>query len=164
MNTIYGFQANVSVHGNLVKWFSPSLPKNIINAIWSTFPILNTVYKPSFFPSQLTQWFYDIAHEAIRYRLQNPTNRSDFLNFLLERKQVNNYSEKDLGAFAAIFLFNGFETTSMILTQALYYIAKHEQYQMKLRTEIVEYFRKCPTVDTINELQYLDNIVNGMVV
>lgn len=166
MNCIYGFQANDLIHENLVKWFSPSLAKNIFNAISSTFPLLTILYRPSFFPSQLTQWFYDTANAAIKHRQQNPLKRNDFLNFLMENKSIKNYTNTDIGALSAIFLFDGFETTSIILAQSLYYVAKHSEHQIKLRTEISEHFPfgKCPTADTVNELQYLDNIVNGMII
>lgn len=163
MNCIYGLEANDLIHRNLVDWFSPSLGKNILNAILSTFPIFTYVYKPSFFPSQLTQWFYDVASDATMFRNQNQSKRSDFLNFLLERKHSKNYSNKDIAELAAIFLFDGFETTSMILAQALYHIAKNPEHQSKLRAEIFDHFPngECPTADTINELQYLDNLING---
>lgn len=163
MNCIYGFEANESIHTKLVQWFSPSLAKNILNAVLSTFPFLTCVYKPSFFPVQLTQWFYDTMNDAVKYRHQNQLNRNDFLDFLLQRKQIKNHTNNDLAAFAATFLFDGFETSSMILAQALYHIAKNEQYQMELRAEIFKYFPdgKWPTADIINEMQYLDNIVNG---
>lgn len=103
---------------------------------------------------------------AVKYRQQNQLNRHDILHFLLERKQVKNHTDKDLAVFVAIFLFDGFETTSMILAQALYHIAKNMQCQHRLRTEIVEHFPtgKCLTADTISELVYLDNIVNGLFV
>lgn len=166
MNCIYGLEANDLLHSSLVKWFSPSLAKNIFNVILSTFPILTCVYKPSFFPAQLTQWFYDVASDATMYRHQNQSKRTDFLNFLLQRKHVKNYTNEDIAAFTAIFLFDAFETTSMILAQSLYHIAKNEQCQIKLRDEISEHYPlgECPTADTINEMQYLDNIVNGLVV
>lgn len=137
-----------------------------MNAVLSTFPLLTCVYKPPFFPVQLTQWFYDTMNEAVKYRNQNQSNRKDFLDFLLQRKQIKNHTNDDLAAFAATFLFNGFETSSMILAQALYHVAKNEHHQMQLRAEISKYFPdgKCPTADIINEMQYLDNIVNGLVV
>ncbi|XP_055298123.1 probable cytochrome P450 28a5 isoform X2 [Sitodiplosis mosellana] len=162
MNCIYGLEANDSVHRSLVEWFSPSLTTNIVNVLLSTFPILTCVYKPSFFPTQLTQWFYDVMCDATKYRHQNQSNRNDFLNFLLERKHVKNYSNEDIAEFAAIFLFDGFETSSMILAQALYHIAKNEECQMRLRAEIFNHFPndERPTADAINEMQYLDNIVN----
>lgn len=164
MNCIYGLSANESIHGNLVRWFSPSLAKNVLNTVLSTFPILTCVYKPSFLPAQLTQWFYGIMDDAIKYRHQNHSIRNDFLNFLLERKQVKNHTDKDLAAFAATFLFDGFETSSMILAQALYHIAKSMQCQSKLRAEIIESLptEESLTADAISKLPYLDNVVNGL--
>lgn len=167
MNCIYGLESNDSIHSNLVRWFSLSLGKNIANVALSTFPILSCVYQPSFFPHQLTKWFYDTMNIAMEYRQQNQLNRNDFLDFLLQRKQVKNHTNDDMVAFAATFLFDGFETTSMILAQSLYHIAKNDQYQNELRAEIIKYFpngMEYATADTINELQYLDNIVKGSIV
>ncbi|XP_031636398.1 probable cytochrome P450 28a5 [Contarinia nasturtii] len=163
MNCIYGFEANDAIHNKLVKWFRPSLAKNILNAFLSTFPVLSRLYRPSFFPAQMTKWFYDTTHDAIDYRKQTQSKRSDFLNFLLERKEVKNHTDTDVAAFTAIFLFDAFETTSMILSQAIYHIAKNVQCQTKLRAEIFENFpthEDSPTADTINRMPYLENIVN----
>lgn len=101
---------------------------------------------------------------AVKCRHQNQLNRGDFLNFLLERRLEKGHNNKDLAALAATFLFDGFETTSMVLAQALYHIAKNDHCQADLRTEIFEHFSdgKNPTTDTINRMQYLDNIVNGI--
>lgn len=166
MDCIYGLEANNSMHSKLVQWFSPSLVKNVANALVSAFPILNYVYRPSFFPSQFTHWLYETYNTVVKYRHENQTKRKDFLHFLLERKQVKNHSDEDLAAFAAMLLFDGFETSSMILAQALYHIAKNEHCQTELRAEIFEHLPHgtCPTDDVINEMQCLDNIVNGMTV
>lgn len=166
MSCIYGLEANNVLHRQLVNWFRPSLIKNIVNVFLSTFPILTCIYKPSFFPSRFTNWLYETLEIAVKYRNENQINRSDFLNFLLERKQQKNHSNEDLAAFAAIFLFDGYETSSMILAQALYHLAKNEYCQTQLRAEIFDYlpYEACTTADTISDLQYLDNIVNGMVV
>lgn len=104
--------------------------------------------------------------DALKYRHQNQLNRNDFLNFLLDRKLVKNHTNEDLAAFAATFVFNGFETTSIILAQALYHIANNVHCQDKLRDEIFKYFpnENRPTADTISELLYLDRIVNGLFV
>lgn len=104
--------------------------------------------------------------DALKYRHQNQLNRNDFLNFLLDRKLVKNHTNEDLAAFAATFVFNGFETTSIILAQALYHISNNVHCQDKLRDEIFKYFpnENRPTADTISELLYLDSIVNGLFV
>lgn len=166
MNCTYGLKVDGTVHGKLVNWFSPSLAKNIGNVVLSTFPLLTGIYKPSFFPSEFTQWLYDTFNDAIAYRQQTQTHRGDFLNFLSERQQVKKHSNEDLAAFAATFLFDAFETVSIILAQALYHIAKNDHCQTELRDEILKHTSSscgaCSTIDTISQMQYLDNIVNGM--
>lgn len=166
MDCIYGLEAMNETHRNLIEWFSPSLVKNVANLFLSLFPIFTCVYTPSFFPSQFTKWLYDVFDDVVKYRHENQTNRNDFVNFLLQRKQVKNHSNEDLAAFAAVMLFDGFETSSMILAQALYHIAKNDYCQIELRAKIVQHLPNgaCPTTDTISELQYLDDIVNGMTV
>lgn len=166
MDCIYGVEADHGTHRKLVEWFSPSLVKNVGNVLLSTFPMLTCVYKPSFFPSQFTHWLYNTFDDVVKYRHENQTNRSDFLSFVLERLQVKDHSKEDLAAFAAMMLFDGFETSSMVLAQALYHIAKNEHCQTELRAEISERWPHgtCLTTDTIGGMQYLNDIVNGMTV
>lgn len=174
MNAIYGmhsnaFETNGQLHRNLVEWFSPKLIKNILNAIISTFPFLATIYKPPFFPPPLTKWLYNVMHDATMYRHQQQqlndisSKRNDFLQFLLDSKLIENHSDNELAELAAIIFFDAFETTSMILAQALYHIANDEVCQRKLRTEIQQKFtiEQCPTASNIADAHYLDNIVNG---
>lgn len=140
--------------------------KNIVNTILSTFPALELVYKQRFYPMQMTQWFYDIWHVAVEHRQQMQSHpHMDFLEFLLERKQIKNYSDEDLAAFASSFVFDGYETSGMMLAQALYHIARNDQCQTELRTEILKYlpYESCATIDLINEMPYLDSVVNGKV-
>lgn len=164
VRSIYGFDATSELHDHLLEWFHPSLVKNIGSKILTAFPALESVYKPRFLPFEMTQWFYDIWNEAVQQRPQMQTNRMDFLQFLLERKQIKNHTMEDLAAFAASFVFDGYETSGIMLAQALYHLARNERCQMALRSEIARYlpYESCATIDMINEMPYLDNIVNGM--
>lgn len=166
VNCTYGLDATTALHTILMEWFRPSLIKNIGNVILSTFPALEMVCKQRFLPLNMTQWFYDVWNAACEKRHQMQSNRMDFLRFLLERKQIKNHSNEDLAAFAASFVFDGFETSGMILAQALYHIARNDQCQMELRTEILKYlpYESCATIDMIDKMPYLDNVVNGMLV
>lgn len=171
MHCIYGldsnaFQATAPMHKNLVHWFSPSLTKNIANAILSTFPFLSSIYKPSFFPFELTKWFYETMEIAIFHRqhTHDSNNRhNDFLQFLLERKSSKSYTNADLTNIAATFFFDAFETSSIMLAQALYHVANNERCQKRLRDEISMQlpFERRPTIDEIDAMPYLDNVVNG---
>lgn len=58
----------------------------------------------------------------------------------------------------------GFETSSTTMTLALYELAYRNDIQDKLRKEIVEIAKKHNgeiTYDAINEMSYLDNVING---
>lgn len=171
MHCIYGmdsnvFSTNASLHKNLVNWFRPSLAKNIVNAFLSTFPFLSAIYNTSFFPFEMSKWFYDTTDAAILHHHQNDAfnQRYDFMQYLLDGKRIKNYTNRDLTAFTATFFFDAFETSSMILAQALYYVASHQECQKKLRNEISAQLslEQCPTMDDINGMQYLDSIVNGL--
>lgn len=166
INCTYGLDATSHLHDMLVQWFRPSLIKNIGNVILSTFPALESLFKQRFFPLPMTQWFYDIWDVAVEKRQHTQTNRSDFLQFLLERKQIKGHSNQDLAALASSFVFDGYETSGMILAQALYHIARNERCQTVLRAEIIKYlpYETCATIDMISEMPYLDNVVNGMCV
>lgn len=170
MHCIYGmdsdaFDMNGSLHTNLVHWFNPSLAKNVANSVLSTFPILTAIYKPSFFPPELTEWFYNTTDVAILHRQRSGSliQQNDFLQFLLKRKQMKNYTNKDLTNIAAIFFFDAFETSGMMLAQALYHIANNTQCQNKLREEIMTQLtlKDGPNIEDLNAMHYLDCIVNG---
>lgn len=160
----YGLDATSELHSLLMEWFRPSLLKNIGNLILSRFPAFKSIYQQRFFPSEMTQWFYDIWYVGFQQCDQTQTNRMDFLQFLLERKQIKNHSMEDLAAYASSFIFDGYESSGIMLAQALYHIARNDRCQITLRTEITRYLpcESCATIDMINEMPYLDNVVNGM--
>lgn len=60
------------------------------------------------------------------------------------------------------FFLAGFDTSSVTLTTIAYLLAKHPTIQDQLRCEIDQYFNENKTVsyETINELTYLDAVIN----
>ncbi|KAF9559572.1 cytochrome P450 [Agrocybe pediades] len=57
------------------------------------------------------------------------------------------------------FLFAGHETTSTGTTWALYELSQHKDIQSKLREELLSVPTDNPSMDELNELHYLDNVV-----
>lgn len=170
MGSIYSLESSAfdvnSFHKDLVDWFSPSLLKNITNSILSSFPVLANIYEPSFFPYALTKWFYDTFNDAVSQRQQNKSFQpNNFLTFLLGCQSNYNHTNENLAAFAATFFFDAFETSSMMLAQALYNIANNKNCEEKLRAEIIEKFplQNQISADDINKTPYLDNVINGLV-
>lgn len=167
MNCIYGLEGNAfeqfSRHGDLVRWFSPSIAKNALKAVLSTFPLFERVYKPSFFPRVLSKWFYETFDAAAAYRKRSHSTQNDFLAFILSSQPDNGYSSADLAAHASMFFFDAFETTSIILAQALYHLANNADAQQTLRNEIADRspsMARC-SADDVQRMSYLDNVING---
>lgn len=166
MNCVYGLEADAfaedsQLHAMLMRCFAPSLRDNVINALLSTFPFIETFYKESFFPTELTEWFYDIMEHAIKIRSADSSRqRQDLLNFLLTlNHSPGDLSTEKLAAWAATFFFDGYETTSTILVQVLYHLAENVGCQEKLREEI-ENMEEI-SMAYVNDLEYLNNVVNG---
>lgn len=57
------------------------------------------------------------------------------------------------------FLFAGHDTTSSLVTSALYLLAKHPESQRKVQKELDETFENEPSYDDISKLKYLDNVI-----
>lgn len=167
INCIYGLECNAfaeksEVHSMLMRNFSPSIKRNVINAVLTTFPFIEKLYQQSFIPSELNRWFYDIMAHAIELRsIDSSVQRKDLLNFLFELRQTTGYTDDAIAAFAAIFFFDGYETTSTVLVQVLYHLAMNQRCQDKLRDEIKNWKEITPS-DNVNDLEYLDSVVNGM--
>lgn len=166
VNCIYGvecdaFADNSEVHAVLTRSFSPSIKHNLIDAVLTTFPCIENIYQQSFFPPELTEWFYGMMAHAIELRSKGSSvQRQDLLDFLMELKQSNGYSNEKIAAFAAIFFFDAYDTTSTVLSQVLYHLADNQRCQDKLRKEIEDLEEI--TWTHVNDLEYLDSVVNGM--
>lgn len=144
-----------------MRTFGPSIKRNVINAVLATFPFIEKIYQQSFFPSELTEWFYGITDRAIELRsVGSAVERHDLLNFLMELRQSTDYSDEKIAAFAAMFFFDAYETTSTVLVQVLYQLAKNPRCQDKLRDEIKHL--KEITWSAVNDSEYLDSVLNGM--
>ncbi|KAJ7466262.1 cytochrome P450 [Mycena galericulata] len=68
-------------------------------------------------------------------------------------------SDKDVVAQVPTFLIAGHETTSTALTWALFALTQNTAAQTRLREELLTVSTDNPTMDELNELQYLDSVV-----
>jgi len=77
---------------------------------------------------------------------------------------VAGLSMNSLAAQAFIFLADGFETSSSILTFCLYELSLHQDIQDRLRDEIDVVLQENEgkiTYEGIQEMEYLDKVVSG---
>lgn len=142
------------------KLFTPSYLKLWFITFKSVFPFLFKYYEMPFVTPIIEKYFINLTNEAVQLRQQLTTKPDDYLNFLLKLKEKRNYSITDVAANTITFFLDAYETSSIILTHALYRLAQNPHCQTKLRHEIQNYNGEF-NFELISNLEYLDHVFNG---
>ena len=72
--------------------------------------------------------------------------------------------DDDIVAQAVLFYFAGFETVSLLMSFASYYLAVHPEIQAELQKEIDEALNENEgklTYEALHSMKYLDMVVSG---
>lgn len=163
-----------------VQFFLTSLPKLPMIICYTL--LKNLIVKYEFLQPPIQEFFKNLVKETVVYREQNNVTRNDFLNLLLmlkthgstdeqlsafskiEKGSVSYLSMKELIAQCFIFFVAGYDTTSTVLSFALYEIARHPEVQEKLREEIHTVLSDNEgelTYDVVLKMTYLESVLNG---
>ncbi|CAH2217761.1 jg25466 [Pararge aegeria aegeria] len=143
--------------------------------IW---PSLFYALRLCLFDKRIFSFFHNLLTGIFTSRQSEKSSRNDFVDLILTWKQNNYISGVRLGSKcgenntvrlkvnndllviqSVLFFGAGFETTATSLSLVLYELAKNQEVQEKLCTEIDCYFRKSNGVieyECINELPYLE--------
>ncbi|KAJ3655224.1 hypothetical protein Zmor_014361 [Zophobas morio] len=138
-----------------------------------TFPNITAFFNIWTIRKHVVEFILHIVENTIEYREKNNTNRNDFLQQMIKLKNnpPRNPGEHDgkpltLGEVVAqcfVFFAAGFETSSTLMSFALYELAKHQDIQEKLRVEInsvLDKHDKQITYDSIQDMKYLGQVVD----
>lgn len=170
-NCIYGFEAGTFKNhekcemmemggGLLEQTFFEQIYFYAVNA----FPYILKIYSRPFLSKRSEKYFIGLMEYAIKLRKENQINRLDFLNYLLQLQEKKNLSTLDMAAHTLTFFFDGFETSSVLISNCLYLLAQNQNIQDHLRNEINSALLNCENHDDIfeliNDLSYLDNVIN----
>ncbi|XP_063930045.1 probable cytochrome P450 6a13 [Zophobas morio] len=109
------------------------------------------------------------VEDTIEYREKNNYNRNDFLQLMMKLK--NNPSDPDekpltmdeVASQCFVFFGAGFETSSTLMSFALYELANHQDIQEKLRAEInsvLDNHDKQIIYDSIQDMKYLSQVID----
>lgn len=142
------------------KLFTPSYFKLWFITLKSVFPYMFKYYELPFITSEFEKYFLKFTNEAVRLRQQLANKPDDYLSFVLRLKEKRSLEIFDVAAHMITFFLDAYETSSIVLTHALYRLASNPQCQTKLRQEIA----KCNgriDFEVLNNLKYLDHIFNG---
>lgn len=132
--------------------------------ITAILPFIKSFYKMPFITKKSSDFFEKLTNDAVVMREKSNLQRDDFLNYLLELKKQKNISEIDLTAHTVTFFLDGFETSSVVIAYALYYLGRYPDIQNKLRKEIMSAVEKNGkiTFEDITEMEYLDRVLHGL--
>ncbi|THH27701.1 hypothetical protein EUX98_g6479 [Antrodiella citrinella] len=122
--------------------------------------IMNSVLLSSSAKYQQDQnTMFELVNEIIEHRKANPSDRKDLLHVMLtgvDKETGLSMPEDNIKKNLLTFLIAGHETTSGMLTFALYYLLRTPEAMRKLREEIDEKIGSRPiTADDMHKLPYL---------
>ncbi|KAF5281197.1 hypothetical protein FQA39_LY17837 [Lamprigera yunnana] len=123
------------------KILSPSFFTNLKLYFLFAIPSLATFLKLKFVPDEAGNYFRKVVNETLSYREVNNIIRYDFLNNMNDIKLSlgdDVFSNEDITIHLVGFFMDGFETSSVVLSHALYEFAANPQFQDELKNEIDE--------------------------
>ena len=116
-------------------------------------------------PKDVSGFFMKVVKDTIHYRETNKVSRNDFLQILIDLKNQdsNALTIEEAAAQCFVFFLGGFETSSTVMTFALYELARNPHLQEKVRHEINTVLDKHDgkiTYEAIQEMKYMDQVIN----
>lgn len=163
------------------KIFALTLKTNLAQLLSSTgewtrkmifWPVIN---------NQVSDYFIEMVRETMKFREDNNIVKPDVMQMLIQLKNNQKIENKDdsyekmedsdgkslsveqCAAQAFVFFVAGFETSSSVMSFAVYELAKNPDMQSKVQKEIDEIF-KTPqdiTYENLKRMTYLDMIIKG---
>lgn len=145
-------------------------------------PQILSFFRQSYIDPSITKFFMRVLKETVDFRERTKFQRNDMLDLLIKLKNNESIDDdsddatratktedvaisfNDLASQAFIFFLGGFETSATTITFALYELALNQQIQQKLRTQVIDVTNKYNgqlTYEALNEMEYLDRVVNG---
>lgn len=136
---------------------------NIIKVVIITLiPMMKHFLKIIVVSDEVNEYFFNFLKQSVEHRENFETSRADFLDFLVNLKKKKNMRTSEVAGHAIPLFSDGLESSALLLTHALYEIAKNDKIQEKLRDEIENFAEnKQDSSEIPHNLPYLDQVVNG---
>ncbi|KAK4883201.1 hypothetical protein RN001_006520 [Aquatica leii] len=144
---------------------SPSFFTNLKLYFLFALPSFAKFLKLKFVPDDAADYFRKIVNQTITYREENNIVRNDFLNNMQNIKLSlgkDLFTNEDITIHLVGFFMDGFETSSVVLSHALYELAANPKYQETLKREIDEVLDNCGKFDyyTLRDMDFLNRFLD----
>lgn len=140
--------------------FDTTKMNGIEQAMRFCFPNFADVLGLSLIPKETDTYFRENIRTVIKSRLESQKNCGDFLQNILDR--MNEIDEDMAVAQATSLFFDGYETSSSVLSFVIYRLAENPRIQQKARAEVNEVFRRHNhelTYEAVKSMNYLEWIM-----
>ncbi|XP_049822116.1 cytochrome P450 6a2-like [Aethina tumida] len=130
----------------------------------ATFPWLSKFLSLKLVSKDIETHLISLVQGTVEYREKNNVQRNDFLNTLMQLRQNNpNFKMIDVVGNAATFFADGYETSSIVMSFALFELARNQDAQDKVRNEIITKIQENNgelTYELMMEMEYLDECLS----
>jgi cytochrome P450 family 6 len=157
------------------KVFTTTRLQRLKKTLCMNFPELALYFNISTQPKDITDFFINVVKDTIDHREKKNYTRNDFMQLLIDMKngkQEGGVSDgksltlEEVAAQSFVFFLAGFETSSTLMTFALYELARHPDIQEKVRSEVETVLAKYDgevSYDAIQDMKYMNQVIDGEV-
>ncbi|KAJ3618417.1 hypothetical protein MTP99_006414 [Tenebrio molitor] len=157
------------------KVFTTTRFQRLKKTLCVNFPELALYFNISTQPKDITDFFINVVKNTIDHREKKNYTRNGFMQLLIDMKndkQEGGGSDgksltlEEVAAQSFVFFLAGFETSSTLMTFALYELARHPDIQVKIRSEVETALTKDDgkvSYDAIQDMKYMNQVIDETV-
>ncbi|XP_046679089.1 cytochrome P450 6k1-like [Homalodisca vitripennis] len=150
---------NAEFYNQGQKLWSGSFYNPLMMLLFTYFPIFNKLFKKSLFNKEVVDFFISIIRQTKDYRERNPDKApDDYIQFLINlHNKKEGFTFDDIIGQSSTFYTDGYETSSITSSFALYELTVNPDLQEAVREEVqgMDAF----TFENINSLPILDRVL-----
>lgn len=106
------------------KFFAPTLRLSLVFLLMSVSKPMMKLLGLSIVTKDVAEFFTKLIEDAIKYREEHEIDRKDYLEYLMSLKSKKNLKPVDMAAHGITFFTDGFDTSSVGISNALYEVSK----------------------------------------
>ncbi|GAB0097768.1 Cytochrome P450 [Sergentomyia squamirostris] len=144
------------------KIFQPSFWMGMKFMTFFFLPFLVKFFSFSFIPKDVDKWARNLMRENMKSRQNKKLQHEDMIQIMQSFQERHNMTDDQVIGHAMSFFVDGYETSSSVLSFALWQIARDSKVQDTLYQEISTILAKHDgqlSYEAINEMHYLDCVI-----